>query len=360
MRLPLNNSCNTWKSHRMLEKLCMAMMLFWLSSCALYNNETYNPYRSHHTKEGFRNTHVEERLKKRGVMRWLTDVFKANVEAGTLKYVPETEPVDLEKIHHPDPDKIQLTWVGHATFLIQIEGMNILTDPIFSYRASPLPFWGPRRRAAPGIALKDLPPIDIVVISHNHYDHLDVNTIRALGPDALYLTPLGFEQWFADRGVPQSRQLDWWQTIKLTGFNFTLVPAQHFSGRMILDLNKTLWGGWVIEKNGRKVYFAGDTGYTKEFKELGARMGPMDVSLLPIGAYAPRDVLKLLHADPYDAVQMHQDVKSKRSIGMHWGTFRLTTEPLQEPPAILRDALKKAGLSEKEFFTVKIGQTVAY
>jgi N-acyl-phosphatidylethanolamine-hydrolysing phospholipase D len=153
---------------------------------------------------------------------------------------------------------------------------------------------------------------------------------------------------------------DWWDTSKVSGFKMTFVPAQHFSGRIIFDLNKSLWGGWVVERAGRKVYFAGDTGYTKEFKELGSRMGPMDVSLIPIGAYAPRDVLKFLHANPFDAVQIHKDVKSKHSIAAHWGTFRLTTEPMGEPKKLLEQAVEESDLASDSFTTMSIGQTRAY
>lgn len=351
---------HTFFAIKSMKKILIVASIFSLIGCNLIRNESYDPFRSHHATSGFRNPTVEERAKKRGVMRWLTDVLQANIEADNLKEIPQLVTPNFEKIYDPYPDAIQVTWIGHATFLIQMQGMNILTDPVFSHRASPVQFIGPTRKQPPGIAIGELPPIDIVIISHNHYDHLDINSVRALGDDILYLAPLGLKQWFRDKNVVHHRELDWWQTAKITGFNFTFVPAQHFSGRLILDLNKSLWGGWVIEKNGRKVYFAGDTGYSNVFRQIGARIGPMDVSMIPIGAYAPRDILKFLHSDPYDAVKIHQDVKSHYSIGMHWGTFRLTTEPLGEPKQLLKKAAIKAGLEHEEFVTFNVGETRIY
>ena len=206
----------------------------------------------------------------------------------------------------------------------------------------------------------DLPPIDAVIISHSHYDHMDTASLQALGNKPYYFVPLGIKPWLVEKGISADNisELDWWQKDKLKNTDFTLVPARHFSNRSLMDLNETLWGGWVIEIAGKTIYFAGDTGYSPAFREIGRRYGPMDLSFIPIGAYEPYMPTRTVHIVPRQAVQIHRDVSSKQSIAMHWGTFKLTAEPMDEPPMLLERALKRR--HNDHFDIMKIGETRLY
>ncbi|KAI8825665.1 beta-lactamase superfamily domain-containing protein [Fimicolochytrium jonesii] len=285
------------------------------------------------------------------------------------------------RIKSPDPSLIQATWLGHATFLIQMEGVNILCDPVFSHRCSPFSFMGPARFTPPACTIPELleeVKVDVVIISHNHYDHLDVETIKALGPEVHYFVPLRNKAWFDSYSYPHVTELDWWneQTLTLPGdrqLKIACTPCQHFSGRGVLDRMATLWASWVIigQKHGKRFYFAGDTGYRSvskagtttttcpAFPQIGTTYGPFDLSCIPIGAYSPRHIMSPVHCAPEDSVELHKDVKSKKSVGMHWGTFVLTDEPVNEPPVRLRKAAEGAGLGVGEFVTVDIGETIA-
>lgn len=339
-----------------IKSLVIVMLLLSISACAT-KNPYYRPDLPHHTKTGFRNTMMPERVKKRGVMYWLVQLFEAKAGIEGLAEPAATTTPDLQQIFHPDPNKIQATWLGHSTVLIQYQGLNILTDPVFSKRVSPIGFIGPKRVIPSVITIEELPSIDVVVISHNHYDHLDTNSVKALGKDTLFLVPLGNKSWFNKKGIMNVVEQDWWGIYRHKGFIFRLTPAQHFTGRKIFDLRKSLWGGWAILKDDAQIYFAGDTGYTPQFKEIGARSGPFDLALIPIGAYAPRDTLRYVHIDPYEAAQTHRDVRSQKSIAIHWGTFRLTTEPLGEPIKVLSEAKKLHNVAEDDFLTIKVGET---
>ena len=257
-------------------------------------------------------------------------------------------------------ERASATWIGHSTFLVQLGGLNVLTDPHFTRRASPLGWAGPERLAPPGMAIKDLPAIDIVLISHNHYDHLDEGSVRAIAkahPKAVFVVPTGVRRWLQRRHIGNVVELGWWQSHDGHGFRVTAVPVQHFSGRTATDRNATLWCGLVLEAGGKKLFFAGDTGYSKDFAEIHKRLGPMDLSLLPIGAYEPRWFMRAMHVNPEEAVKIHRDVHSKLSIAMHWGTFRLTEEPLDQPPAQLAAALAAAGIPPEKFVVFKHGET---
>lgn len=256
------------------------------------------------------------------------------------------------------------TWIGHAAFLIQLGGRNLLVDPQFSERASPVGFAGPRRIVPLPIDLPDLPRIDVVLVSHNHYDHLDLDTVRALaqapGGGPLFLVPLGLKSWFANQGIARVEELDWWQAREHGGLRFTLVPVQHWSRRTLWDANRSLWGGWVIEGAGLKLIHTGDLGYSRDSVDIGARLGPFDLALIPIGAYAPRWFMKVMHVDVPEAIQVRADLRAARAIGMHWGTFEaLTDEPMDEPPAELARQRQKAGLPREAFDTMVIGETRA-
>ena len=254
-----------------------------------------------------------------------------------------------------------LTWIGHASFLLQIDGVNILTDPHLTKRASPVSFAGPGRTTPPGLEIKDLPVIDIIVISHNHYDHLDKKTLQQIikqqkNNQPLVLVPLKLKELVEGFGATNVKELDWWDNTKFKKLVIHSVPVQHWSNRSF-NTNKTLWCGWVFEKSDYKAFFCGDTGYSKDFLSIQKKFGYMDLSLLPIGAYAPRWFMKDHHCNVEEAIQIHKDIQSKKSVAMHWGTFQLTDEPMDEPPQLLKSLSAENNLSEDEFISMKHGET---
>jgi len=267
---------------------------------------------------------------------------------------------DSKRISKPNPRKIQITWIGHSTFLIQVGGVNILTDPIFSTYASPVPIANFRRLVPPGIEFDKLPEIHAVLISHDHYDHLDAPTIKKLGNNVCYFVPPGLKKWFNKRKITNVLEVPWWQSVMFKGLTVHSVPLKHFSGRGLLDMNKALWSGWILESKSGKIFFAGDTGYSPVFKKIGERFGPLKVSLIPIGAYAPRWFMRPVHVNPPEAVKMHRDIDSEKSIGMHWGTFKLADNHPNEPPVFLKKTLKEKGIDEESFIVMKFGETQSF
>lgn len=269
----------------------------------------------------------------------------------------------LARITAPLADAMQFTWVGHATWLIQVGGLNILTDPIWSRFCSPVPLWSLRRRVAPGISFEKLPRIDLVLVSHSHYDHCDVPTLRRLGAAPAYVTPAGLGQFVRRKAGGRVHEAEWGETLAVAGAKLTALPALHFSARGVHDRNRALWCGWLLEVAGKRIYFAGDTGMAPFFGELGAWLratGGVDVALLPIGAYQPRWVMTPVHCTAADAVEIHQLIGARQSLAMHWGTFVLTEEPLREPPVLLADTLAARGLPAEQFRTPAVGETVTY
>lgn len=259
---------------------------------------------------------------------------------------------------------IVVTWLGHASTLIRMEKINILTDPVFSSRCSPSQLAGTKRYREIPCTVHELPTINVVLISHNHYDHLDLNTVLAInarfGKDVHWFVPMGLARWFTDTGCETVHQLDWWQEeciFDLNQIRFICTPAQHWSKRNLIDTNKSLWCGWALIGSNTKIYFAGDTGYCSVFEQIGSRFGPFDFAAIPIGAYAPRWFLKPQHVDPDEAVQIHLDLKAKKSLGIHWGTFPLSHEPYLEPPQRLKEALSNENIPEGDFFVLKHGET---
>jgi N-acyl-phosphatidylethanolamine-hydrolysing phospholipase D len=264
----------------------------------------------------------------------------------------------------PDPasGNPSVTWVGHATVLLHVGGRYVLTDPQFSERASPLRLVGPRRVVPPLPALGELPRIDAVLISHNHYDHLDRASVTRLaeqpGGPPRFFVPLGLKDWFARLGIGEVVELDWWQKAGHAGLELHFVPAQHWSRRGLRDTNLSLWGGWVLLHPELSFYFAGDTGYSQDFADIRARFGGFDLAAIPIGAYAPRWFMQASHINPEEAVRVHRDVNARQSLGIHWGTFAgLTDESLYEPPEALAAERSKAGLAADEFFVLRHGET---
>ena len=241
-----------------------------------------------------------------------------------------------------------VTWIGHATLLVQLDGVNILTDPIWSDHAGPLGI-GPRRLVPPGVRLQDLPPIHAVVISHDHYDHLDVHTVQQLVRlyHPTFFVPLGLRAWLAERGVREVVELDWWQRHTHRGLTFVATPAQHGSGRTLTDQNLRLWSSWAVLGRDRRFFFAGDTGYTPAMAEIGKRLGPFDMAAIPIGGYSAYSAHHPNHVSPEEGVQLFEDVRGRRLVPMHWGTFALNREPFREPPErLLAEALRR-GLEER-------------
>jgi L-ascorbate metabolism protein UlaG (beta-lactamase superfamily) len=332
-----------------------------LGGCAApYDNPYYDPRKAHHTPQGFRNSDPAA-ARGEDLVRW-----QWHRRINGLPKPPEPShrdwrvAPDLALLHAPaqQPD---VTWIGHATVLLRLGGLKVLTDPHFSERASPVGFAGPKRYQPPGVALADLPEIDAVVISHSHYDHLDVDSVRALhqrhGDRLQFFVPLGLKPWFAELGIDRVTELDWWQHAELGAVRFTLTPMQHWSARGLFDRDRTLWGGWAIAAPELKVFFAGDTGYSADFAEIGRRLGPFDFAALPIGAYEPRWFMRRQHVDPAEALQIHRDIGARRSLGIHWGVFAMADEPLDEPPRELVRAREAAGVPEDEFFVLRVGET---
>ena len=256
-----------------------------------------------------------------------------------------------------------LVWIGHATYLINKDGLTILTDPVFSKRASPVRFAGPKRLIPPAIPIDKLPKIDVVTVSHNHYDHLDLRSLKKIykaNPDAIFLVPKGDKRRLERRGIENVKEFLWWEEIEINGSKFTFTPVQHWSARGIADRNKSLWGGWFMELKTESIYHAGDTRYSGDFIETKKRLGSPSLSLIPVGAYAPRWFMKTNHVNPPEAIQVALDLESKRNFGMHWGTFQLTDEAIMEPPELLKQSLKELGLSEEFFRVLKPGEVVEF
>jgi L-ascorbate metabolism protein UlaG (beta-lactamase superfamily) len=252
------------------------------------------------------------------------------------------------------------TFIGHATFLIQTAAGNLLTDPMYSERAGPLNVLGPRRVRQPAVRFDDLPPISIVLLSHNHYDHCDLRTLGMLARrfNPLVVTPLGNGALVRSTGIRRIEQLDWWQEAKTPALPITLTPAQHFSARSPFDRNRALWGGFVLDASGARIFFAGDTAYAGFFRDVRSRLGPIDLALLPVGAYEPRWFMQAVHMNPAEAVQAHLDLEAFESLGMHFGTFQMTTEGIDAPLRALDEACRANSVPPSRFRTLQFGESV--
>lgn len=286
------------------------------------------------------------------------DIIKWSTNRKQGQWTENLDPEYLYVAEHTDTAKLAITFVNHSTFLIQTPDKNILTDPVWSERVSPFTFIGPRRMRPPGVHIEDLPHIDIVLISHNHYDHLDIPTLKKLQKayHPLFIVPLGVKPFMDQKVGGACIEMDWWDDHQLDRISIACVPAQHFSGRGLADRNTTLWAGYVIESDWGNIYFAGDTGYGDFFKEI-ARKYPIKLSLLPIGAYMPQWFMSPIHTSPEEAVQIHMDMQSPQSIGIHYGTFPLADDGQQEPLSDLQKAKKKHGIPDDAFIILKEGKT---
>lgn len=253
-----------------------------------------------------------------------------------------------------------VTWIGHATILVQMDHLTFLTDPTWSDTASPVSFMGPRRFVEPGVAFEDLPPIDFVVVSHNHYDHMDLATLSALAerdPATRFLVPLGNAELLRKAGVERVEELDWGDSVKHQGVTIRCLPAQHWSKRGLADDQKALWSSWAVLGGERSFFFAGDTGYFDGFARIGEAFGPFDLVAMPIGAYAPREMMKASHMNPEESVQASLDLRAEHALAMHYGTFDLSDEPLEEPPRRFLDAVEASDLGEDAGWVLQIGET---
>ncbi|MEO6292088.1 MAG: MBL fold metallo-hydrolase, partial [Burkholderiaceae bacterium] len=365
--------------------IILIAILYFVRSHA---NPVYDASKPHHTPTGFQNNYAQAVDKSfADLLRWQwesrglpkppqqpTPVVQpqlALIQAKTanVSFSPETATT------YPGyPALPTVTWIGHATALVQANGLNVLTDPIFSERASPVQIFGPKRAQPPGVAMADLPPIDAVLISHNHYDHLDRASVallderaKAAGKTTVFFVPLGLKTWFNDLGITSVVELDWWQHHTLKGVDFHLTPVQHWSARGVGDRSSTLWGGWAMLGPDFHWYYAGDAGYSRDFADTRAKFaaqqtaergGGFDLALIPIGAFEPRWFMTPQHVNPMESVRIHQDVGAKHSVAVHWGTFSLTDEPLDQPPLDLTIAARALSVSEASFGVLAIGQSL--
>jgi len=348
---------------------------------------------SHHINGKFRNPYLPEDFQPSAVAFFKARFFDdMQWPDEPENYREHWQAADLEKIHNPDFNKAQATLIGHSTVLLQYKGINILTDPMFSERPFLTQSFGPKRYTPVALTIEQLPNIDIIVISHNHYDHLDVNSVKALtsssfikntnGTQPLWLVPLGLKKWFVQFDVTNIQEMDWWQKIEIDTFSkseFTskltiqTLPSQHWSRRSIFDTNESLWASWAfiwpatddetiqheeIQSEKFTAWFGGDTAYNPyQFKEIGQALGEVDLAMIPIGAYEPRWFMKTQHVNPLDAVEIFKDINAKSAFGIHWNTFVLTAEAVDEPPKALERALQKNGLGAELFQAMDIGGT---
>ena len=318
------------------------------------------PY--HHLSDGtFRNT--EGSPQRDPSFNWSFKIF--NKEKKKLNMtVPQDHVIDKEKVlsdleKYKDDDYI--AWIGHATYLIKLGDTTIITDPVFEKNMGPLIF-GPKRFVDPAINLKEIPEVNLFLLTHNHYDHLSTRTIQRFPyKKAKVLAPLKLGKYFTRNGFSNVNEMDWYDEIKVNDLKITFVPAVHWSKRSLWDTNKTLWGNFIIEYKNKKILFACDTGYGNIYKELGEKYGPIDLTFINIGAYnfypiAQKKDKSIYHANPEEALNIAQDLKSKKVLGMHWGTVVLSLEPIMEPPKRFKDNAEKYGFKREDAIIFKIGQ----
>ena len=337
-----------------MKKKLLILLFTFVSTIVLAEGSMNIP--KHHLPDGtYSNTSGKANERNFSeIIKWSLE--RRGTEVKTYRF--ETKEPNYQKIN--SNNELLITWIGHASFLYQNKDLNILADPHCTERASPFSFFGPKRYMSPGIKIEDLPNIDVVTISHNHYDHLDYNTVKALSKkfkDVLFLVPLGLKEWFEKKGIYNVKEFDWWGSIEVKETLITFAPVQHWSSRGLFDRNQSLWGAWHFINNHHSFIHLGDTGYTDDFKEIRERLGPVDLAAIPIGAYEPRWFMKFSHMNPEEAVKSYFDLEATKAIGMHWGTFILTDEPVTEPPKKLIEEVKKNNIPEADFFILAHGET---
>ena len=325
----------------------------------VWRNPWYVSAKSHHTPHGFQNTEPDSRekgdLNKWRKMRKQQGVPHPPVGGYAAFRDQWVMPLSL------DGEDDRLWWLGHASLMLRISGRYLLIDPVFSRRASPLPFVGPERKTPAPLTIGDLPHLDAVLISHNHYDHLDKPTIRqiiATFPAVQFLVPCGLERWFIRLGARNVVSLDWWQHHRVAGAEIHAVPARHWSRRSLFDKNRSLWCGWVISHCGFRFWFSGDSGFTRSLLEIPQRLGPFTHAALPVGAYAPEWFMKNHHMSPAEAVVLFEAAGQPVTVPIHWGVFELGDEGLDTPPQALSEAMSHyPPLTAERFSAWKIGDS---
>lgn len=342
----------------MRSRAAALVLLLVLVACASAGTEGIGGRPAHHVPGGFGNLDPSF-TRPSGWTRWTFIVRRGWQSIASPRHFDAPRVPNDGSALRAVPAPSAITWIGHATLLVQLDGLGVLTDPQWSDRAGPTSWLGPRRLVPPGLAFESLPRIDVVVISHDHFDHLDLPTVRRLAAthDPLFLVPLGMRAWFRDNGMFHVEELDWWQEYQYRGVRFVCVPAQHFSQRSFWDGNQRLWASWAIVGRERRLYFGGDTGYFAGFREAGRRLGPFDVAALAIGAYLPAEIMKAVHTTPEEAVQAFVDLDGRVMMGMHWGTFDLAEEPLGEPPVRMRAEFERRHLDPASAWIPEIGET---
>ena len=274
-----------------------------------------------------------------------------------VKPLPLAHP-DVQELRHHSREAT-VTWIGHSTVLVQLDGVTFLTDPTWAKRSGPFGgLVGARRYTPPPIKLTDLPKIDFVLISHDHYDHLDEPTVERLAKlyNPVFVVPIGIKAWLADRGITNAVELSWGEATTIKGLTIVCTPAQHASGRTLVDQGRRLWASWAV-LGSQRFFFGGDTGYTDSFKEIGQVLGPFDLAVLPIGSYTPRLLAKPVHMSPEDALDAWSDLRASRLLGVHWGTFRLARERYDEPPKRLLAEADRRGIDPSAIWVLEPGET---
>lgn len=349
-----------------------ALMAGLLSAGCANVNHYYDANKPHHTRQGFVNNYPNNPAYQRPPQQtgffagWANRIRNWNDDGSSRLPLAPIVPVkpDLSFIHQ-NTSEPALTWIGHATFLLQTGGgINLLFDPIFDERASPLSFAGPKRLQAPGVALADLPHIHAILISHSHYDHLSIDSLRALyqqkGGAPLLIAPLGVDLWLEKHitGGDRSRivKLDWWDTTRVGEHEIHLLPVHHWSARSPWDRNETLWGGYAVRRPGFSFFFSGDLGYSKDIQDIAKRFDGFDLAAIGIGAYQPV-WYRNSHVSPDEAVRIHRELRIKRSVGMHWGTYPMGQERMDQAPKDLAIARREQGVAEEAFFVMRHGAT---
>ena len=332
-------------------------MIINLSYSGFAENMKDTPY--HHLADGtFRNP--EGSPERDPNIKW--SMSKWNKEKKKIKInIPSGHVIDKKEVlknleKYKDDDYV--AWIGHATFLIKLGNTTIITDPLFSKNAGPLIF-GPKRYVDPAISLKEIPEVNLFLLTHNHYDHLDYRTIKKFPyKKAKVLTPLKLSKYFTRNGFNNVQEMDWYDQTEVNDLKITLMPAVHWSKRTLTDTNKTLWGSFLIEYKNKKIFFACDTGYGNIYKDLGNKYGPIDLTFVNIGAYDFRPMFEksIYHANPEEALNIGQDLKSKKVLGMHWGTTILSLEDPFEPPVRFKKATNKYGYHSDDAILFKIGE----
>ena len=342
----------------------LKFIIFFIS-ILLYNSFSMSienkPY--HHLPDGtFRNPEGSPKIEDFD-FKWSFKVFnkekkKININTPSDHVINKKEVLkNLKKFKNND----YIAWIGHATFLIKLGNTTIITDPVFEKNMGPL-FFGPKRYVDPAINLKELPEVNLFLLTHNHYDHLSTRTIQRFPyKKTKVLAPLKLGKYFTKNGFSNVSEMDWYDEIKLNDLKITFVPAVHWSKRTLWDTNKTLWGSYLIEYKNKKIFFACDTGYGNIYQKLGQKYGPIDLTFINIGAYnfypmSPRKDKSIYHTNPEEALNVAQDLKSKKVIGMHWGTVVLSLEPIMEPPVRFKTNAEKYGFKKEDAIIFKIGE----